>query len=58
MMSPNPILVMDATGTTGRRVASELEAVNLHSKLTYTPSPARAEFDVLTAGFGSIQLCL
>jgi hypothetical protein len=24
----------------------------------YTPSPARAEFDVLTAGFGSIQLCL
>jgi uncharacterized protein YbjT (DUF2867 family) len=34
MMSPNPILVMDATGTTGRRVASELEAVNLHSKLT------------------------
>ena len=24
----------------------------------YTPSSAEAEFDVLTAGFGTIQLCL
>ena len=24
----------------------------------YTPSPAEAEFDVLTAGFETIQLCL
>ena len=24
----------------------------------YTPSLAEAEFDVLTAGFGTIQLCL
>jgi len=27
-------------------------------KLGYTPSPAEAEFDVLTAGFETIQLCL
>jgi hemolysin III len=24
---------------------------------TYTPSPSEAEFDVLTVGFGTIQLC-
>ncbi len=30
-----------------------------HSHLmTYTPSPAEAEFDVVTAGLGTIQLCL
>gem|GEM_PF-2495216 len=27
-------------------------------KNRYTPSLAEAEFDVLTAGFGTIQLCL
>ena len=32
-------------------------AVMTNEFLAYTPSPAEAEFDVLTVGFGTIQLC-
>jgi len=32
--------------------------LKLRINLLDTPSPAEAEFDVLTAGFGTIQLCL
>jgi len=37
----------------------EIRAGPLHtiSALSYTPSPAEAEFDGLTAGLGTIQLC-
>ena len=31
---------------------------NRSEHMAYTPSPTEAEFDVLTAGFGTIQLCL
>jgi len=59
-MLENPIKVMTGRdekqitlqGAAGLVISRQLE-INY-----YTPSPAEAEFDVLTAGFGTIQLCL
>jgi hypothetical protein len=35
-----------------------LVIINIYVFLCYTPIPAEAEFDGLTAGLGTIQLCL
>jgi hypothetical protein len=46
-------------GVRHRQEASDL--LNFHMRLNYsnyTPIPAEAEFDGLTAGLGTIQLCL
>ena len=40
--------------TSGSALAAAVEATVF---LDYTPSPAEAEFDGLTAGLGTIQLC-
>jgi len=46
--------VFNSASETDRRATQKLLADNGY----YTPSLAEAEFDVLTAGFGTIQLCL
>lgn len=43
-----------------RRMIDDMTLRNLSpaTQRSYTLSPAEAEFDVLTAGFGTIHLCL